>query len=176
MKLRPYLDKDVTIPADLATQPISLVFVSDVADVIVSLVEGVPGDAMDQAFNLAQAESLSLMDVLHDIREELKLTDVINISISDKPDTIKLLPSVKLGPVDTSKVERVLIWEPTEWKKAVKETVAFYEQAIKTPVFDKARRDIIQTMQSWFTSKPYNVIRGLRDIYGLAYPEERDEL
>ncbi len=84
----------------------------------------------------------------------------------------------KLGgcPVDIKKAQKVLHWKPTPWEKVVKDTVEFYESAIRTVHFDRARRDIIRTMQTYFTDKPYNVIRGLREVYGMAYPEPRDEL
>ncbi|XP_005112150.1 chloroplast stem-loop binding protein of 41 kDa b, chloroplastic [Aplysia californica] len=175
MKLRPYLEKDIVVPSELEKKPISLVYVNDVADLITQLVEHVPPEAIDQAFNLALEETPSLMEILQDIRSELNLPD-LKIVLDNKPDTIRLFPSVHQGPVDISKARKVLNWQPTEWKKAVKETVKFYESAIRTVHFDKARKEMIRTMQTYFTSKPYNVIRGLRDIYGLNYPEPRDEL
>ncbi|CAG5124261.1 unnamed protein product [Candidula unifasciata] len=175
MKLRPYLEKDIVVTAALANKPMSLVYVSDVADVIFDLVENPNPEALNQAFNLALKETPTLMELLENIRDQLNLTN-IRISTSRQPDTIQLFPSVSRGPVNISKAKTILHWNPTKWETVLKDTVEFYEKAIGIPYFGRERNDIIRTMQTYFTTKPYNVIRGLRDIYGLAYPEPRDEL
>lgn len=175
MKLRPYLEKNVTVPALVANKPMSLVFVNDVADMIFKLVETPIPAALDQAFNLAFKETPSVQELLESIRDELNLTD-IHIETSTKPDTIQLLPSVSQGPINTLKAEKILNWNPTELKVALEETVKFYEQAIGISHFGRERNDVIRTMQTYFTSAPYNVIRGLKNVYDLAYPEPRDEL
>ncbi|CAL1539357.1 unnamed protein product [Lymnaea stagnalis] len=175
MKLRPYLEKDVVIPSHLEKRPMSLVYVNDVADLIRNIVHGLFPAATDQIFNLAQKELITLKDFLEDMKKELNLTDV-NIAVNNKPDTIRLFPSVHVGPVDTTKAEKILRWSPTKWETVLRLTCDYYEKAIKIVYFDRVRNDMIRTMQTYFTSKPYDVIRGLKAVYGLQYPEQRDEL
>lgn len=175
MKLRPYLEKDVVVTAALANKQMSLVYVSDVADLISDLVQNPNPEAFNQAFNLALKETPTLVQLLENIRDTLNLTN-IQISSSRQPDTIQLFPSVSRGPVNISKAETILHWSPTKWETVLKDTVRFYEDAIGISHFGRERNEIIRTMQTYFTTKPYNVIRGLRDVYGLAYPEPRDEL
>lgn len=175
VKLRPYLEKDVVVTAALANKQMSLVYVSDVADLISDLVQNPNPEAFNQAFNLALKETPTLVQLLENIRDTLNLTN-IQISSSRQPDTIQLFPSVSRGPVNISKAETILHWSPTKWETVLKDTVRFYEDAIGISHFGRERNEIIRTMQTYFTTKPYNVIRGLRDVYGLAYPEPRDEL
>lgn len=175
MTMNKYLEKEIVIPANLREKPLSFVFVKDVANLIKNLVADFPEGAEDQAFNLAQTETPSLMELLNAMKSELELSD-IEITTSDAPETIKLFPSVNLGTVNISKAENILNWSPTPLSEVVKQTVSFYESAMGNHLFDKARRDIIHMMQTYFAKKPFNVIRALRDVYHLNYPADKDEL
>lgn len=174
MRLRPYLEKDVVFPSLLEKQPMSLVYVNDVADLIRNLVQGLFPGATDQVFNLAQKELITIKDLLEDMKNALNVT--VSIAASNKPETIRLFPSVHTGPVDITKAEKILRWSPTKWETVLRTTCDYYEKAIKSVYFDRVRNDMIRTMQTYFTSKPYEVIRGLIAVYGLQYPERRDEL
>ena len=92
------------------------------------------------------------------------------------PEAIQLFPSVRLGPVNTSRALLELGWQPSPWQHAVRETVAFYEEATRRADLEVARRDIIRTMQMYFTSRPFKILGGLKHEYGVHYPEDKDEL
>uniref|UniRef100_A0A0B7AQY8 NAD-dependent epimerase/dehydratase domain-containing protein n=1 Tax=Arion vulgaris TaxID=1028688 RepID=A0A0B7AQY8_9EUPU len=175
MKLRPFLEKDVVVPESVANKPLSLVYVNDIAELIFKLIQMLPPGVVDQAYNLALRETPTLMKLLEDIRGELNLTN-IQILTSTQTDTIQLFPSVFQGSINISKAENNLNWNPTKWEIVLRDTVKFYEQAISVTHLQRERNEIIRTMQTYFTTKPYNVIRGLKNMYGLAYPEPRDEL
>ncbi|XP_059154115.1 uncharacterized protein LOC131939673 [Physella acuta] len=175
MKLRPFLEQDVVISERTASQPMSLVYVEDVANLIVSLVNKVPPAAVDQVFNVAQKETITLKEFVNGIKNELNLTN-INIFTSSKPDTIMLLPSIRSGPVDVTKAEQILNWTTTPWNKVVKDTCSFYEDAVHNIRFDKHLKDMIRNLQTYLTSKPYEVIQGFDEVYGLSFANPKDEL
>lgn len=175
MKLRPFLEQDVVISERTASQPMSLVYVEDVANLIVSLVNRVPPAAVDQVFNVAQKETITLKEFVSGIKNELNLTE-INIFTSSKPDTIMLLPSIRSGPVDVAKAEQILNWTTTPWNKVVKDTCSFYEKAVHNIRFDKHLKDMIRNLQTYLTSKPYEVIQGFEEVYGLSFANPKDEL
>lgn len=187
MRLRPFLEKDVTVPARVFDQPMSLVYVEDVAQTIFQLVQSrskylygsspsPPGPPLDQAYNLAMHETPTLYQLLKDIREELNLSDSVIIKTDGGEETMQLFPSVRAGPVNISKAVNYLGWIPTDYRTVVKETVGFYEGAISTVHFDEPRRHMIRTMQTYFTSTPYDVIRGLGEVYKIFFGQRRDEL
>ncbi|GFR73087.1 Udp-glucose 4-epimerase [Elysia marginata] len=185
MRLRHFLEKDVIVPAKVLNQPISLAYVEDVAQTIFQLVQSrnkyessysPEGPPLDQAYNLALHETPTLYELLKDIRHELNLTDSITIKTDGGHETIKLYPSVHAGPMNISKAVKLLGWSPTNYSTVVKDTVEFYEKAISTVHFDDPRRYMIRTMQTYFTSKPYDVIRGLGEVYQVYFGQRRDEL
>ncbi|KAH9496041.1 hypothetical protein Btru_014994 [Bulinus truncatus] len=175
MKLQPYLEQKIIVPSNFEKQPMSLVYVDDVAALLKKLVQNDYPNAYYQTFNLALNEKFSLKQFLEDMISELNITDV-NITVVDNPNAIRLFPSVKSGPIDTTKAEQMLQWKPTKWSQVLRDTCSFYEQAIKLYYLDRPRNDVVKTMQTYLTSKPYDVLRGLRNVYGLAYPEPKDEL
>ncbi|RUS88259.1 hypothetical protein EGW08_003961 [Elysia chlorotica] len=186
MTLRPFLEKEVTVPTRLVDRPISLVYVEDVAALIHQLVQGrdryassashSKGPPLDQAYNLALRETPTLFQLLKDMRQALNLSDSVTIKTDGGDETIQLYPSVNAGPVSIAKAEKFLAWNPTAYSTVVKETVAYYEKAIYTVYLDDPRRHMIRTMQTYFTSKPYDVIRGLGAVYSVFFGQHRDEL
>ncbi|XP_046561287.1 uncharacterized protein LOC124270260 [Haliotis rubra] len=177
IKLSKYLEKPVSVPARFLNKPISLVYSQDVARFIGLLLQPNP-EWLDQAYNLAFKETPSLLDVLTDMKMALNMTD-LTIKTHTGEDAMYLFPSVRQGPVDISKAVDVLGWDPTPWEEAVLETVDFYESAVTHNDFDVPRKDIIRTMQSYFTSRPFKVLVGLRREYGLHYQGpnlKKDEL
>ncbi|XP_029638835.1 uncharacterized protein LOC115213970 [Octopus sinensis] len=175
MKLRTYLERPVSLPSNLVKQEISLVYVEDVADIIVQYLTG-SEDINDEAYNLAIDETPTLYEVLGDIKDSLNLTD-LNIFIEPlTSSSVYLFPSVKLGPVDVSKAKEKLDWKPTSWEKILKEIIAFYEKAIKEEKYEIPRRDVIHMMQKYLTRRPLQVLTGLRAVYGIDYPFVKEEL
>ena len=175
MRLRKYLERPVSVPDVFVKMPMSLVYVEDVADIIVKYMFGGKG-IENEAYNLALAENPTLMDVLTDMRNEMNLT---NLNIIIEPltsNSVYLFPSVKFGPVDTAKAVKQLEWSPTPWKVVLKKITDFYEKAMTLPEYEIPRRDIIRMMQTYLTRRPYQVLTGLKNEYGIEYPFKRDEL
>ena len=186
MALREFLEKDVILPASLVSQPMSLVYVEDVAKAILQIVQGrsryasssYPSTSppVDQAYNLALRETPTLYQLLKDIRQELNLSESVPIKTDGGEETIRLYPSVRAGPVSIAKAEKLLGWSPTPYSAVVRETVHYYQDAISQMHFDEPRRHMIRTMQTYFTKKPYEVIRGLGKVYKVFFGQKRDEL
>lgn len=175
MRLRKYLERPVSVPDVFINKPMSLVYVEDIADVIVQYMFG-GEDVQNEVYNLALAESPTLKDVLSDMRNALNLTS-LNIIIEPlTSNSVYLFPSVKLGPIDTSKAVKLLKWTPTPWEVVLKKMIDFYEKAMVLPEYEIARRDIIRMLQTYLTRRPYQVLTGLKNEYGVEYPFRREEL
>ncbi|ESP00024.1 hypothetical protein LOTGIDRAFT_158251 [Lottia gigantea] len=176
MRLQKYLDKPVTIPANVAKQPMSFVYSQDVADLILDLTNNSPDpDVLNQAYNLAFRETFTLQEFLNEIKNLLNISDV-EIGVDENSDSFRLFPSVSLGPVDISKAERQLKWSPTPWVEALKDTVQFYETCLSKDEFDVPRRDIIRSMQVYFSDHPFRVLIGVKREYRVDYTASKDEL
>ncbi|KAK6168347.1 hypothetical protein SNE40_020901 [Patella caerulea] len=174
MRLQEYLDKKVSIPSYLSKHLLSFVYNNDVAKLIEKLVSSdVDPNIIDQAYNLAFTETFTLRQFLLDIKTALNITN-LDIKEDDDPDTFRLFPSVTLGPINTSKAREMLNWDPTPWKTALVDTVKFYESAITRAEFDVPRRDIIRSLQIYFSDRPFKVLIGFKREYGIDYP--KDEL
>lgn len=175
MKLQPVLETKITVPLYVANRQLSFVYVHDVADLIFNIVQNPPKGVEDETFNLAIREILNLTTVLTDIKNELGLEN-LDIPVIDNPQAFAFFPSVQLGPVNITKAETFLNWNPTEWSTIVKETVKFYENAMYKPFFQRSRNIMIRRFQMEFTSNPNDVINGLIDIYKINMQRPKDEL
>ncbi|KAL3878315.1 hypothetical protein ACJMK2_030678 [Sinanodonta woodiana] len=175
IQLRGYLERPISVPDNLWDRPLSFVYADDVADVVLKCIES-DDKIYNQAYNLAFVEKPTLSEFIHQLLQEFGVHD-IEIKRDFSPDALHLYPSVKLGPIDASKVRRVLDWQPTSWKQAFSKTVKFYEDVFKTPLpeFSQAQKDVIRILQVHFTSSPFRVLEGLKDKYGFQL-EIRDEL
>ncbi|XP_045203480.2 uncharacterized protein LOC123556655 [Mercenaria mercenaria] len=174
IKLAEYTDEQLTVPKYLWNQPMSFVYVYDVADVISDCINS-GLEIYNNAYNLALTETPTLVQFLHGLMNSLEVED---LDIIENPDNegFRLYPSVKLGPVDTTKARRLLNWNPTSWIDILDHTVQFYEEAILDAKFDVARKDVIRTIQQHFSRDSAKVMRGVRDKYGLTFNSAHDEL
>lgn len=175
MRLRKYLERPVSIPDAFVNKPMSLVYVEDVADIIVKYMFGGEG-IQNEVYNLALAENPTLMDFLTDIKNALNLTNLDIIVEPLTSNSVYLFPSVKFGPIDISKAVKLLKWNPTPWNVVVKKNINFYERAMTLPKYEIARRDIIRMIQTYLTRRPYQVLSGLKNEYEVEYPFKKDEL
>ena len=105
----------------------------------------------------------------------LNITD-LSILTDNSTKAVHMFPSVRTGPVDISKAQELLDFTPTPWKTAVAETVDFYEKAMTNPYFHIPRKEIIRNMQTYFTSRPFKVLLGLKKHYGLDFQMPKEEL
>ncbi|KAL8573392.1 hypothetical protein ACOMHN_032407 [Nucella lapillus] len=174
MRLADHLEKAPAIPGYLLKTQLSLVYATDVAEVILKLVTPRP-EVLDQAFNLAFKETPTLLELLTDLKEVLNITD-LPIQTDDSSQAVHLFPSVRNGPIDISKAQDVLGFVPTPLQTAIAETVAFYEKAMMNPYYQIPRKDIIRHMQVHFTNRPFKVMLGLKKHYGLDFQVPKDEL
>lgn len=174
IKLVDYLDEPLSVPKRLWNQPMSFVYVNDVADVITDCVSS-GLNIYYNAYNLALAETPTLTQFLHGLMDSLNLED---IEIFENPDEegFYLFPSVRSGPLDTTKAKKLLNWNPTSWIDVLDHTALFYEKAILEKKFHAARKDVIRTIQQHLSKDPTKVMRGIRDKYGLTFGSSHDEL
>lgn len=174
IKLSEYIDTPLSVPKYLWKQPLSFVYVNDVADVISDCISS-GQDIYNNAYNLALTETPTLVQFLQGL---MNVLDIEDIDITEDPDVdgFRLFPSVKSGPLDTTKAKRLLNWNPTSWIDILDHTTEFYEEAIKDAQFDVARKDVIRTMQQHFSRDSAKVMRGFRDKYDLTFNSGHDEL
>ncbi|XP_060077209.1 uncharacterized protein LOC132556783 [Ylistrum balloti] len=174
LKLSGYLERQISIPKFLLNHKLSFVYSLDVADLIVQLTEcGL--EKFDNAYNLGTDETPTLQEVLELMKRQLGIEN-IPIPVNDSADAIYLFPSVKLGSIDSGKAKDLLNWTPTPFEIISKQTIHFYESAIRNKDFVVARKEIIRNMQAYFTKQPHNVWYGLSGVYGIKYPDTHDEL
>lgn len=174
IKLAKYLDKQPSVPHKFWNQPMSLVYVEDVAGIILNSLEG-DLDLYNQAYNLALEERPTLVQLLHSLMDELDIEDV-QIETDYSNDAFHLLPSITSGPLDITKAKRLLRWKPSSWFDVLGTTVQFYEKAMIDKKFRKPRNDVIRTLQKHFVKDPLKVLHALKEIYGLTFDSFRDEL
>ena len=150
IKLAPILSSQpVTIPKFLVNYDNSFVYVDDVASIIQNLTQpAMPTvEAVDQAFNLAWHENITVEQLLRTIEEELGIEKQV-FKIDEESNTMYLYPTVRIGPIDSSKAKNLLGWNPTPFKDAIHETVKFYEEAIASEKFQTQRDEIIQVQSA----------------------------
>lgn len=174
LRLSGYLERQISIPEFLVNQRLSFVYSLDVADMIVQLTDS-ENDKFDNAYNLGTDEMPTLLEVLELMRSHLSIENIA-IPVNNSAEAIYLFPSVKLGPIDSSKAKDILNWTPTSFENISRQTIRFYESAIRNKGFNLARKEIIKNMQAYFTKQPHNVLYGLNGVYGIKYPDVRDEL
>lgn len=144
-------DRPVTIPEFLVGYGISMVYSPDVAKVIANLVRS--PEIQDEAFNLAWPDVMTLEDILEDMSAELDLDDTkVHIKILERDAekaNVFLYPSGRRGPIDVTKAIEMLQWQPTPWKDAVRETVGFYEEAMKDEKYRQQMDEAIQVVEHY---------------------------
>lgn len=177
IRLHKHLALPLSVPSGLLDRPISLVFVEDVASLIVSMVISDQDDYINEIYNLAFFETPTLKEVLELTARKLNVTDLF-IGPSEAEDAIYLYPSVTRGPINTQKAEDRLGWMPVRLDFAITKTVNFYEEAIKNPYFSRERNTVVNMLQSSLTNNPEGdvVKRAILKEYGIDLGIRKDEL
>lgn len=158
LKLCSQFNCPLFIPSHLDNRKISLVYVSDVADLLVKIVCSDPSDVIfkglqNQLFNLAFPEQFTTKEVLKFLAKSLDLNEV-DVQFSMKPDVPVIYPSVDCGPIDVSKAQSVLLWDPVSCLDAINETVEFYQSVASCSSFYIEKLECIEA-----------VIDDITDIY-----------
>lgn len=152
--------RPVVVPEFLVGYNNSFVYVEDVARTVVDIVDRVASSSgsveslspiLDQPFNLAWPQNITLDSMLRDIESALRgdKDDSERLTFkSEGDDNLYLYPTVRRGPIDSSKAAAAFGWRPTDWRTAIEKTVEFYEAAMKSSKWEKQRDEIIQIVSS----------------------------
>ena len=124
----------------------SFVYSEDVADLIVHVLNLGP-QIKDQIVNVAWPETVTMKQLYEDIQAALGMEKGGFVEVADE-EAFYLYPSVRKGPVDVTKAQNLLNWDPIEWKKAITDTVNFYENAFNNTEYEHQRNEIIQMIAS----------------------------
>ena len=177
IKLSPQFDDHpVTLPTFLKEYPMSFVYSEDVATAVAKIMAMGP-QIKDQVINLAWPEPFYMKDLYESIQEEIGMEKGGFVEIPDS-DAFYLYPTVRKGPIDVTKAQSLLEFEPTPKEEAIKTTVQFYEKAFKDYVHQ--RNEIIQVVASQlFEDHQSKFYEGLEKAYGVDlshFKNPKDEL
>jgi nucleoside-diphosphate-sugar epimerase len=190
IRLAPLLpSRPVSIPQFLVDYNNSFVYVDDVAEAIVSVIDR-STDAtwaassnksfIDEAFNLAWPQNITLEQLLRDIEAALGMSPQQQFQKDDAAASLYLYPTVRRGPVSVQKVSEVLDWKPTAWGSAINATVQFYETAMTDPRWKVQRDEIIQIQISQlYSDMKEEFLDVVEKVYGIDlshFRPHRDEL
>ncbi|XP_014673838.1 PREDICTED: uncharacterized protein LOC106814077 isoform X2 [Priapulus caudatus] len=145
IKYQQFLETPITLPSDIAGQPMSLVFSEDVARAVIDSWQA-GKKVHNQAINLGFDEDTSLMNFLQRIQRHLGVKDG-DASYELVPSCVHLFPSVTRGPVDISKAKNLIGWQPTSLDDAISKTVQFYNAAETR--FASERDDVFEDLSRW---------------------------
>jgi nucleoside-diphosphate-sugar epimerase len=164
-----FKDHPVQVPYFLKDYALSFVYVEDVAHLLVQLVVHTIDDAqVNQAFNLAWPVTITLEELLRTVAGELEPSNNMGINIDETGTAPYFYPSVRRGPISTRKAEELLGWTPTPFETAVKDSVTFYEAAMKDKQFVKQRDEIIQiAFNHLFSSEGNAFFEKLEELYDI---------
>lgn len=143
MKLCDCFNVPLYVPEQLTQKSISLVYVCDVASLLVRVIfsdtkSEFYQQMQNQSFNLAASEQIMIGDLLNFLSEKLGVGG-IRIQFSASHDIPLIYPSVNLGPIDSSKARRVLSWQPSVLHNALRESVQFYQSIMESDVFSEEK-------------------------------------
>ncbi len=176
-------EKPVKIPYFLLDYGISFVYSEDIARTIKELLSMGP-QIKDQVINLAYPETLTIKELLDNLKEALEISnetfEFMDPENRNSHEHVYFYPTVRRGPLDTTKAASLLSWKPTPWKDMIKETVEFYEKAMVNEVFHQQRDEIIQVVGQQVykddLSKLYDAIEKVYDINLPHFKQVKDEL
>ncbi|XP_074650239.1 multidrug and toxin extrusion protein 1-like [Tubulanus polymorphus] len=179
IKLSAYTREPVRLPRSVSGEPLSFVYVNDVARCIAGIVSTRDKTVYNEAYNLAFDETVSLEQLLEMIRDNLVETQTKFIYDEDVEKEFYLYPSVTKGPIDIAKARRKLNWKPTSLEDAVRQTVQFYEKAMKNANFKREIKEIVRNLRKDVFHSNTLLSAGLDELYGYnlhAEKQKHDEL
>ncbi|CAH1776300.1 unnamed protein product [Owenia fusiformis] len=181
IRMNDYVDKTISLPRYLNNYPMSLVYVEDVAKVILNIIaldESRFETIKNEAFNLAHPETLTLNQLFDGIRERT-IDSKFNYTLDESNNAIYLFPSVKKGPINVTKAELHLNWNPTPWETVFSQTVKFYEDVMIEPGYGQQRTEIINILAREIIYENRSLFyKGIQELYNLdlGFHDIKDEL
>ena len=141
------LDLPIFVPDELKEKPISVVFVKDVATLILNIISMEHRNSIvNSSFNLACTEITSVPSLLCAIAENIAGHNV-RIAYSACQDIPHIYPSVELGPIDCSKAVSCLGFVPTALSDCIAEITNFYLGIVKCDGYSVEKRDMLESME-----------------------------
>ena len=138
-------DRKLTVPFYLDKHNMSLVYVDDLAQAIVNIIDLFP-HVQDEALNLAWKETFFLADIISDIANFTDSNKVTVYMDSGQNNVAYYYPSVRCGPINVTKAEELIGWKPTPVVQAFNETVQFYQEVMKGDKFITQRNELVQVV------------------------------
>ena len=140
LKVHQRLNSPIHIPKSLEKMDMSLVYSKDVATLVSNMVSK-DNSLVSNIFNLAFQSTITLPSL---IKQMALCMNISQDNVHFTKGTLVYFPSVTRGPIDTTKIQNIHIWRPTDLRQAVCETCAFYEKAaLEFPFeFDSVLRKI----------------------------------
>ncbi|XP_028394571.1 chloroplast stem-loop binding protein of 41 kDa b, chloroplastic-like [Dendronephthya gigantea] len=134
----------VHIPNGVRSDLFSLVHVDDVADVISRIVAMDTLSIENKVVNLALKEHITLPRVIRDIASYYGIDNVQHEG--DDKSTWYVYPAGTKGPLDISRAQELLEWDPMPWKQAVEKTCEFYHNAMTKDDYLKEKEIVLADM------------------------------
>ena len=161
------IGKRISLPPHLAGKKMSLVHSEDVGSLILRLVKMDPHPNFKQTYNLAFRETVTLEELINLMAKGLGINKV-EYDREDNSGSY-LFPSVTRGPVNITKAERNLGWNPMHLEEAVEKTVQFYEFAMRAPEFRRPRNTLIDKLIPKEKKEAFK--KKFKKIYKIDYKE-----
>ncbi|XP_023243209.1 chloroplast stem-loop binding protein of 41 kDa b, chloroplastic-like [Centruroides sculpturatus] len=140
----------IYVPQKVLRTLSSMVYVGDVSKVIIHILHKVDSkesnNIVDGVFNLGFNENFNLKKILYKIQTLLGINGV-EYQYPSSEDAFHLYPSVYRGPVNITKAQKYLDWNPTPWDVVAKTNVEFYKQAFYT--FEQERNEVLQKLETY---------------------------
>ena len=160
------------IPTWLASHRLSFVYSLDVAALITETLLKPIDEYLNQAFNLACSETLTLQEFL------IIIGNSLNISVSFiEGGSEYYFPSVTRGPVNCTKALKILNWKATPIQVAIDESIAFYRNSLNSPQFAFLVKKIIADLEgSLLPKEKINLFRAELSKHTEHAPSPKEEL
>lgn len=142
VKFQDVIDRPIFYPPRLHNQQLSFVMSENLAMLLLSL-NDFQIDVFNQAYNLAFKKTATLKEFITVLGQHVGVPNVkFDETTVDKAHTY--FPSVKRGPVNVTKAEKLLNWKTYSLEEGIKRTADFYNYAMRAGEFKKQRDGIIE--------------------------------
>jgi nucleoside-diphosphate-sugar epimerase len=193
IKLQPWTQVPVPcVQEDRDGRRMSLVYVKDVAGAILQVLASDhdsdkgkrKASVKNTALNLAHHETWTFLRIMENIAQEVAKSNAAALSSASSPppsapspllfalNRTTDFPSVKKGPISTSRARALLGWEPTPWAEVLHDTVEYFEsEAVwyDASICAKEREGVLRMalQQVAKYGKEEEFLRTVREVYGL---------